>query len=99
MGNAVNNKRLVHLMLCSHLTSALMSMSPSKFNIASMVMQMQKQKINLYSFSIDTMLNIDGVANPGIKCERVVFTRKSTHRFQRIDVPHFDRAVKTRRCQ
>ena len=39
------------LMLCSHLTSAFVSMSPSKFNIATIETQMQMQRM---AFSAST---------------------------------------------
>ena len=39
-------------MLCSHLTSAFASTSPSKFNIASKVMQTQTLRMGLNPFSV-----------------------------------------------
>ena len=60
--------------LCSHSTSAFVSTSSSKFNITSMVTQMQTQRMSLKPFSvlmfaIDTMLNFDGDANADVKRE------------------------------
>ena len=46
-------------------------MSMSQFNSDSRVTQAQMQSMRLNSFSvaIDTMLNFDGDANTGVKCE------------------------------
>ena len=54
----------------------LTSMSPSKFSIASIVKQMQMQRLGLNPFSasvfciaIDEMLNFDGDTNANVRCE------------------------------
>ena len=46
----------VTLMLCSHLTSAFASTSPSKFNIASMVMQTKMQSMGQNPFSASMLI-------------------------------------------
>ena len=64
------------LMLCSHLMSAFASISPSKFNIVSMVTQMQTQDIGSdpilcinVCVAIDTMSKVDGDVNANVKCK------------------------------
>ena len=59
------------------LVSALASTSPSKFNIASMVMRTQIQRLGLKLFSVstfallfDTKLNLDSNANANTQCEQ-----------------------------
>ena len=61
-------------MLCSHLTSAFafVSMSLSKFNIASMVTQtkMQRMGYSLLQCSFDS--DVDANANVDVKCEQTL---------------------------
>ena len=64
--------RVFTLKVCSHLTFAFVSTSPSKLNIASMEMQTQMHRMGLnpfLTFYIDAMLNVDTNANANGKCE------------------------------
>ena len=56
--------------MCSHLTfaSAFSSTSPSKFNIASMEMQTQMQKMGLNPF-LTFYIDIDANVNANVRCE------------------------------
>ena len=69
LGVNMAHKLHTRLMLCSHLTSAFVSMSTSlsKFNIASIVMQMQRMGLNhpLHQH----LLLFDGDANADVGCE------------------------------
>ena len=46
----------LHVKVCSHLTSAFVSTSPSKFNIASMVTQTQTHRMGLNPFSASMLI-------------------------------------------
>ena len=77
----INKVGSIIVMLCSHLTSVFASTSTLllQYNIASMVMQTQTQRmltvfINV-RIAIDTMLNFDCDANAGVNCEQAFSCR------------------------
>ena len=68
------------LKVCSHLTFAFASTSPSKFNIVSMETRTQMHRMGLnpfLTFSIDAVLNFDSDidANANVKCEHTLNQR------------------------
>ena len=54
--------------VCSHLAFVFASTSPSKFNIASMVMQTQTHRMGLNPF-LTVYIDVDANANAKVKCE------------------------------
>ena len=74
-----------HVKVCSHLTFAFASTSPSKFNIASMETQTQTHRMGLNPF-LTFYIGVD--ANANVKCEHT-FTEARHNAEEALLVIHY----------